>query len=121
MPRSSERPRPSVSCWLLLSRDDRRRGGLRPGRTSGVGKREEGLDMANRILLTTTSYQDTPGKHHDVLKASGFDVVRARGPISEQQMLDLVNDGEGFDGLLNGDDLITAKVIDAAMAAKRPL
>ena len=31
-----------------------------------------------RILLTTTSYQDTPGKHHDVLKASGFDVVRAR-------------------------------------------
>jgi len=77
--------------------------------------------MAHRILLTTTSYQDTPGKHHDVLKASGFDVVRARGPLSEQQMLDLVNNGEGFDGFLNGDDLITAKVIDAAMGAKRPL
>jgi D-3-phosphoglycerate dehydrogenase len=76
--------------------------------------------MSQRILLTTTSYQDTPGKHHDILAASGFDVVRARGPLSEQAMLDLVT-GEGFDGLLNGDDLITARVIDAALAAKRPL
>ena len=67
-----------------------------------------------RILLTTTSYQDTPGPHHDLLAKSGFDVVRARGPLSEQQMLDLVK-GDGFDGLLNGDDLITARVIDAAL------
>ena len=74
-----------------------------------------------RILLTTTSYQDTPGKHHDILAASGFDVVRARGPLAEQQMLDLVRQGEGFDGFLNGDDLITQKVIDAALAAARPL
>ncbi len=32
-----------------------------------------------RILLTTTSFQDTPGKHHDLLAASGFEVVRAQG------------------------------------------
>ena len=68
-----------------------------------------------RILLTTTSFQDTPGKHHDLLAASGFEVVRARGPLSEAQVLDLVKSGGGFDGLLNGDDLITAKVIDAAL------
>jgi D-3-phosphoglycerate dehydrogenase len=74
-----------------------------------------------RILLTTTSYQDTPGQHHEVLKASGFEVVRARGPLSEQAMLDLVAQSNGFDGLLNGDDLITAKVIDAALNAKTPL
>lgn len=67
-----------------------------------------------RILLTTTSYQDTPGRHHDTLSASGFEVVRARGPLNEQQMLDLVR-GEGFDGLLNGDDHITTKVIDALL------
>lgn len=76
--------------------------------------------MAHRILLTTTSYQDTPGKHHDLLAASGFEVVRARGPLQEADMLKLVS-GEGFDGLLNGDDLITSKVIDAALAAKRKL
>jgi D-3-phosphoglycerate dehydrogenase / 2-oxoglutarate reductase len=74
-----------------------------------------------RILLTTTSYQDTPGKHHDILAASAFEVVRARGPLTEQQMLDLVTNNGGFDGLLNGDDLITQKVIDAALAAQRPL
>jgi D-3-phosphoglycerate dehydrogenase len=74
-----------------------------------------------RILLTTTSYQDTPGQHHEVLDASGFDVVKARGPLQEAAMLDLIKSNDGFDGLLNGDDLITAKVIDAALAAKTPL
>jgi D-3-phosphoglycerate dehydrogenase len=74
-----------------------------------------------RILLTTTSYQDTPGQHHDVLNASGFDVVRARGPLQETAMLDLIKSNDGFDGLLNGDDLITSKVIDAALAAKTPM
>lgn len=67
-----------------------------------------------RILLTTTSYQDTPGEHHQVLSDAGYEVVTARGPLTEQQMLDLVA-GDGFDGLLNGDDDITAKVIDAAL------
>ena len=42
-----------------------------------------------RILLTTTSFQDTPGKHHEVLKLSGFDIATARGPLTEKQMLDL--------------------------------
>jgi lactate dehydrogenase-like 2-hydroxyacid dehydrogenase len=74
-----------------------------------------------KILLTTTSYQDTPGKHHEVLAASGFDVVRARGPLTEQQMLDRITTNGGFDGLLNGDDHITAKVIDAALNAPTKL
>jgi D-3-phosphoglycerate dehydrogenase len=67
-----------------------------------------------RVLLTTTSFQDTPGKHHDILNGSGFEIVSARGPLNEQQMLDLIAKG-GFDGLLNGDDAITPKVIDAAL------
>jgi len=74
-----------------------------------------------KILLTTTSYQDTPGKHHDLLAQSGFEIVRARGPLGEQSMLDLIKTNEGFDGLLNGDDAITAKVIDAGLASSRKL
>jgi len=77
--------------------------------------------MKCKILLTTTSYQDTPGRHHEILAASGFEVVRARGPLPEQAMLDLIKSNSGFDGLLNGDDLITAKVIDAALAAPTKL
>ena len=77
-----------------------------------------------RILLSTTSFQDTPGRHHDILEKSGFDIVRARGPLNEQQMLDLLKDGGGqggFDGLLNGDDALNAKVIDAYLAAPNKL
>ena len=72
-----------------------------------------------KILLTTTSFQDTPGKHHDVLAASGFEFIRARGPLTEAQMLDLIRKSGPFDGLLNGDDQITAKVIDALLPSLR--
>ena len=67
-----------------------------------------------RILLTTTSYQDTPGEHHALLESSGFEVVRERGPLPEDKMLELVTSGGGFDGLLHGDDAITRNVIAAA-------
>ncbi len=68
-----------------------------------------------RVLLTTTSYQDTPGRHHDVLEASGFEVVRARGPLDEARMLELIEAEGPFDATLNGDDAFTARVIDALL------
>lgn len=67
-----------------------------------------------RILLTTTSYQDTPGEHHKLLEASGYEVVRERGPLPEAKMLELAKTG-GFDGILHGDDEITRPVIEAAL------
>jgi D-3-phosphoglycerate dehydrogenase len=70
-----------------------------------------------RILLTTTSFQDTPGPHHEALKKSGFEIVTARGPLTEAQMLDHAK--AGFDGFLNGDDIISAAVIDAALPRLR--
>ncbi len=74
-----------------------------------------------KILLTTTSFQDTPGPHHQALRDSGFDIVRARGPLDEAAMLKLIDEHGGFDGLLNGDDEVTAEVIDAAVAGPTPL
>ena len=68
--------------------------------------------MTTRILLTTTSYQDTPGPHHDLLASSGFEVVRERGPLPEAKMLEL--SGE-FDGFLCGDDAITQAVIEKSL------
>ncbi len=65
-----------------------------------------------RILLTTTSYQDTPGGHHEVLAATGWEVVRERGPLPEGEMLGLAGE---FDGFLCGDDAITAAVIDRSL------
>ncbi|MEN9283472.1 MAG: hypothetical protein RLZZ179_965 [Verrucomicrobiota bacterium] len=65
--------------------------------------------MANRrILLTTTSYQDTPGEHHEVLDSQGYEIVRERGPLNEARMLELAGE---FDGLLCGDDELTEAVL----------
>lgn len=68
-----------------------------------------------RVLLTTTSYQDTPGRHHDMLVASGLEVVRARGPLTEDQLLDVIQREGPFDATLNGDDAFTARVIDTLL------
>ncbi|MBK1876327.1 phosphoglycerate dehydrogenase [Pelagicoccus mobilis] len=68
--------------------------------------------MKTRILLTTTSYQDIPGPHHQMLEDSGFEIIRERGPLSEERMIELVGD---IDGMICGDDAITSKVIDAAL------
>ena len=74
-----------------------------------------------RILLTTTSYQDTPGRHHVLLEQSGHEIVRARGPLPEAQMLKLVAADGGVDGLLHGDDQITRAVIEAALPRLKAL
>ena len=67
-----------------------------------------------RILLTTTSFQDTPGEHHRLLEQEGFEIVRERGPLPESRMLELVA-GAGFDGWLIGDDAITRAVIQKSL------
>ena len=68
--------------------------------------------MSKRVLLTTTSFQDTPGTHQDLLNSQDWEIVRARGPLSEAEMLDLAGD---FDAFLCGDDAITSAVIDKSL------
>ncbi|MEI9961101.1 MAG: hypothetical protein WDM76_08175 [Limisphaerales bacterium] len=65
-----------------------------------------------RILLTTTSFQDTPGAHHDLLKQTGWEIITARGPLNEADTLALVGD---VDGYICGDDAITRKVLEKAL------
>src|ERR1700744_1997496 len=64
-----------------------------------------------KILLTTTSFQDTPGAHHDLLKQTGWEIITARGPLNEADTLALVGD---VDGYICGDDAITRKVLEKA-------
>lgn len=69
-----------------------------------------------RVLLTTTSFQDTPGRHHDMLAATGFEIVRERGPLSEARMLELAGQ---FDAYLCGDDALTRAVIAKSLPRLR--
>ncbi|MEI7910484.1 MAG: phosphoglycerate dehydrogenase [Verrucomicrobiota bacterium] len=65
-----------------------------------------------RILLTTCSYQDTPGPHHALMEAQGWDIVRQRGPLTEARMLELAGD---FDAILCGDDAISRAVLEKSL------
>lgn len=69
-----------------------------------------------RVLLTTTSYQDTPGDHHALLESQGYEIHRERGPLPESRMLELAGD---FDAFLCGDDEITKAVLDKALPRLR--
>ncbi len=64
-----------------------------------------------RVLLTTTSFQDTPGPHQDLLNRTGWEIVRARGPLNEADTLALVGD---IDAYICGDDAITRRVLEKA-------
>ena len=65
-----------------------------------------------RLLLTTCSYQDTPGPHHALMASQGWDIVCERGPLGEARMLELAGD---FDALLCGDDAITRAVLEKSL------
>lgn len=68
-----------------------------------------------KILLTTTSFQDTPGKHHDLLESTGFQIDKLRGPVNEDVLLPIIAD---YDGVVCGDDDYTEKVIAKGKAGK---
>jgi D-3-phosphoglycerate dehydrogenase len=68
--------------------------------------------MKLKILLSTTSYQDTPGPHHGLLQTLEAEVISMRGPLSEKELLDVVGD---FDAFLCGDDQITREVLNQSL------
>jgi D-3-phosphoglycerate dehydrogenase len=71
-----------------------------------------------RILVTTTSFQDTPGRHHGMLAEAGFEIERARGPLPEAELLKLVG---SHDGILCGDDAFTRRVLEKCRPRLRVL
>jgi len=68
-----------------------------------------------KILLTTTSFQDTPGKHHDALKETGFEVDTVRGPITEKVLLPII---ANYDGVICGDDYYSRSVLEKGKVGK---
>lgn len=61
-----------------------------------------------KVLLTSTSFQDTPGKHQDLLYSQGYDIDTLRGPIPEVELLPIIAD---YDAVICGDDDYTEAVI----------
>ena len=43
-----------------------------------------------KILLTTTSFQDTPGLHQKLLYNQEFEIETLRGPILEDELIAII-------------------------------
>lgn len=62
-----------------------------------------------KILLTSTSFMDTPGAHHDLLESIGADIDTMRGPLKEEELLPVIGN---YDAIVCGDDEYTRRVLE---------
>lgn len=67
------------------------------------------------ILLTTTSFQDTPGKHHNLLYSQGLKITKMRGPLKAEELIPVIDQ---FDGVICSDDEYTEEVIRKGASGK---
>ena len=61
-----------------------------------------------KILVTTTSFQDSPGEHHDLLNRQNWEIDFLRGPLKKDEIVEVVDQ---YDGILCGDDEYDKEVI----------
>lgn len=61
-----------------------------------------------KLLLTSTSFQDTPGKHQELLNQQNFEITGLRGPLTDKELLPIIAD---FDAVICGDDEYTEEVL----------
>ncbi len=68
-----------------------------------------------KVLLTTTSFQDTPGDHQKLLYRQDFEIDTLRGPILEKELLPII---ANYDAVICGDDEYTDLVIKKGAEGK---
>ena len=68
-----------------------------------------------KILVTSTSFQDTPGNHHAFLKSKKCNVDFMRGPLNEYELLNVI---DKYDGIICGDDDYTSVVLEKGFDAR---
>jgi D-3-phosphoglycerate dehydrogenase / 2-oxoglutarate reductase len=67
------------------------------------------------VLVTTTSFQDTPGEHHVLMKAQGWTLKVLRGPLTEKKLLPII---DKYDAVICGDDEYTEAVLEKGKKGK---
>lgn len=68
-----------------------------------------------KILLTSTSFMDTPGAHHDLLESIGAEIDTMRGPLKEAEIQAVVDQ---YDAIVCGDDEYTRRVLEKGKSGK---
>lgn len=67
------------------------------------------------ILLTSTSFQDTPGEHQEYLKSLGYNVDYLRGPVTSEVLLPVIGK---YHAVICGDDEYTEDVLEKGRNGK---
>lgn len=68
--------------------------------------------MPRSVLVTSTSFIDTPGQHIERLNECNYNLQFARGPLEEDELMKIIESSEGFDGILCGRDNFTSRVLE---------
>ena len=68
-----------------------------------------------KVLVTTTSFQDAPGKHQDLLAEQNWDLNFLRGPLKEEEIIAVIDQ---FDAVICGDDEYTQPVLKKGVSGK---
>jgi D-3-phosphoglycerate dehydrogenase / 2-oxoglutarate reductase len=68
-----------------------------------------------KILLTSTSFQDTPGRHHKVLNDLNYKIDYLRGPLPAKDLLPII---DKYDGVICGDDEYNEEVLKKGSKGK---
>jgi D-3-phosphoglycerate dehydrogenase / 2-oxoglutarate reductase len=71
--------------------------------------------MKLKVLLTSTSFQDTPGMHKKLLDQQGFELDTRRGPLNKTEIFEIIDQ---YDALLCGDDELTRSVLIKGKSGK---
>ena len=73
------------------------------------------MDKKFKVLITTTSFQDTPGAHHEYLISQNFDIDYMRGPLVAKDLVGII---QNYDGVICGDDDYNEEVLKKGVNGK---
>lgn len=64
-----------------------------------------------RVLVTSSSFLDTPGPHRQALDLTGAEVLSARGPLDENRLRTVIHECGEIHGVICGEDAFSAEII----------
>lgn len=68
--------------------------------------------VAPHVLITSSSFLDTPGEHRALVRNSGTVVHEARGPLTKDDLISVITSDGPFDAVLCGEDDFCAEVLE---------
>ena len=68
-----------------------------------------------KLLITSTSFQDTPGLHKEEILKSGFEIDYLRGPLTKHELMPIISK---YDYIICGDDEYDKDVLKIGKESK---